>query len=74
MNTQIRLKIISDGTTTGTKVTDSEGRVLPGVKKIIFIADAENETPNVLIEMSGEIPFEFSGESTVVTPSNIITL
>lgn len=72
MQKELKLKIISDGTSSGTKVIDQNGNVLPNIKRIVMISDAEQAHPSVLIELNGELPVEIEANATVIQPSSII--
>lgn len=72
MQKELKLKIISDGTSSGTKVIDQNGNVLPNIKRIVMIADTEQTHPSVLIELNGELPVEIEANATVIQPSSII--
>lgn len=74
MEKEIKLKIVSDGTTNGTKIMDQDGNILPGVKRLVIIGDANQETVNVLVELHGELPMEIDANAKVIQPSKIVTI
>lgn len=60
----VNLEIISDGTAHGTKVIDSEGRVVYGVQKITWTVDANDQLGKATIELT-QIPVRVIGEALV---------
>ena len=61
----MKLKIISDGTNTGTKLIDEEtGQMVHGISKITWTADAEELLTKTCIEFFN-IPIEFTSDARV---------
>lgn len=61
----MKLKIVSDGTISGTKVQDENGQSIGNISFLSITADAEMNLINATIEMLG-VPFEYTGDVGVV--------
>ena len=66
----IQLKIVSDGTNDGTKVTDVDGNEVNNVTRIVIIGDAANGL-SAAVQFSN-IPVELEGKFEVIEPQPTI--
>jgi len=62
----MRLKIVSDGTITGTKVLTEDGQTVGNIAFLSIVADAQCGLVSATMEMIN-IPFEFIGEVEDIT-------
>jgi hypothetical protein len=60
----MKIKVISDGTITGTKVFDADtGELMPGVQAVTWHLDTDSVSADVVIKMV-QVPVEIVGTVT----------
>lgn len=66
----LKLKIVSDGTSEGSRVEDEDGRFIPGVQRVVFMADANQVYTKAVIEVIN-LPIEIEQKCEIQNKSNI---